>query len=141
MPHETALVPLDPTRAALPPRWLRWLLFGIGWVCVAFGVLGLLLPLVPGVVFFILAAACFARSSPRIEAWIQNQRVLGPPIVAWRSTGSIPRGAKVVACISMAVSWGLLWLTGAPGFVKIGMAVLFVAVASYIVTRPEDGSA
>jgi hypothetical protein len=41
----------------------------------------------------------------------------------------------------MAASWGLLWLTGAPGFVKIGMAVVFVAVASYIATRPEAGDA
>jgi uncharacterized membrane protein YbaN (DUF454 family) len=141
MPHDTALVPLEPTRAALPPRWLRWLLFGLGWICVALGVLGLLLPLMPGVVFFLLAAACFARSSPRFEAWLLNHRILGPPIVSWRRTGSIPRGAKVLACLSMAASWGLLWLTGAPGFVKIGMAVVFVAVASYIATRPEAGDA
>jgi hypothetical protein len=95
----------------------------------------------PGVVFFIAAAACFARSSPRFEAWLLDHRVLGPPIRSWRRTGSIPRGAKVVACLSMAASWGLLSLTGAPGFVKIGMAAVMVAAGLYVVTRPEDAGA
>lgn len=125
------------TRAASPPRWLRLVLFGLGWVFVALGALGLLLPLVPGVVFFILAAACFARSSPRFEAWLLNHRILGPPIVSWRRTGSIPRSAKVVACLSMAASWGFLLLTAAPAFVKVGMAVVFVAVGLYVATRPD----
>ncbi|KAA2237055.1 DUF454 domain-containing protein [Salinarimonas soli] len=117
---------------------MRHLLFAAGWVFVGLGVLGLILPLMPGVVFFILAAACFSRSSPRFEAWLVNHRVLGPPIVSWRRTGAIPRPAKAVACLSMAASWGLLWLTSAPGFVKIGMAVLFLGLGAYVATRPED---
>lgn len=125
------------TRASRLPRWLRVVLFGLGWVFVALGALGLLLPLVPGVVFFILAAACFARSSPRFEAWLLNHRLLGPPIVSWRQTGSIPRSAKVVACLSMAASWGFLLMTAAPAFVKVGMAGVFVTVGLYVATRPD----
>jgi hypothetical protein len=135
MMHDHALVAAG--RAARPPRWLRAILFGLGWIFVALGVLGLMLPLVPGVVFFILAAACFARSSPRFEAWLLNHRVLGPPITSWRRSGAIPRSAKIVACLSMAVSWGLLSLTGAPGFVKLAMALVFLATGAYVATRPE----
>jgi hypothetical protein len=135
--------PPDPAvaRVARLPRWLRAILLVVGWICVGLGLVGLVLPLMPGVVFFVLAAACFARSSPRFEAWLLDHRVLGPPVRGWRRSGAIPRSAKVVACLSMALSWGLLAATGAPGFVKVGMALVFVGAGAYVATRPEDTAA
>ena len=42
---------------------MRIVYFSLGWVMVALGVIGLIMPLMPGVVFLIVAAWCFARSS------------------------------------------------------------------------------
>ncbi|MFD1809340.1 YbaN family protein [Gemmobacter lanyuensis] len=39
----------------------------------------------------ILAAACFARSSPRLHDWLWHHRVFGPAIRDWRRHGAIPR--------------------------------------------------
>jgi uncharacterized membrane protein YbaN (DUF454 family) len=44
---------------------MRIIYFGLGWVMVALGVIGLVMPLMPGAVFLIVALWCFARSSPR----------------------------------------------------------------------------
>ena len=75
----------------------RPFLFALGWVFTLVGIAGIFLPLVPGVVFLILAAACFARSSPRFEAWLLGHTRLGPPIRRWRETGAIPRYGKILS--------------------------------------------
>jgi uncharacterized protein len=115
----------------------RPLLFALGWIFVVLGIAGLVLPLMPGVLFLILAAACFTRSSPRFEAWLVGHRVLGPPVREWRETGSIPRSAKIFAAVSLAVSWALILLSGASAFVDVLTLALLGAVALYVVTRPS----
>jgi uncharacterized protein len=124
-------------RAGAPPRWLRRLLLVLGWLFVAIGAIGLALPGLPGTMFLILAAACFARSSPRFEAWLLDNPRLGPAVRRWRRSGAIPRPAKWIACLSMAASWLLLLATDVPAYGKAGVALVLLLVAGYIVTRPD----
>jgi uncharacterized protein len=121
----------------LAPKALRPILFAAGCLFTAFGVAGLILPLVPGTLFLIIAAACFARSSPRFESWILNHPKLGPAVVSWQETGAIPRRAKIIAISAMALSFVLTWYSGAP---PIGIAfagVFLAASALYVGTRPS----
>ena len=60
-----------------------------GWLSLGLGAIGAVLPLLPTVPFVILAAFCFARSSPRLEAWLVGHPVFGPHIAAWRDYGAI----------------------------------------------------
>ena len=86
-------------------RWRRRVLLVLGSTFVAIGAIGIVLPGLPGTVFLSLAAACFARSSPRFEAWLLEHPRLGPPVRQWRKTGAIPLPVKWIACLSMAASW------------------------------------
>ena len=126
------------------PAWRRaasavWrpVLFALGWVFLVAGVAGLFLPLLPGTLFLIVAAACFTRSSPRFEAWLLDHPHLGPPVRQWRQSGSIARHIKLIAVVSLAASWLILFETDAPEAVKWGCVPVFLAVAAYVVTRPE----
>src|SRR3546814_14722749 len=75
-----------------------------GWASLGLGALGAFLPLLPTVPFVILAAFCFARSSPRLEAWLVTHPQFGHHIVAWREKRAISRKGKMAATAAFAVS-------------------------------------
>ena len=84
----------------------------------------------------ILAVACFARSSPKMEHWLLNHPVYGPPLIAWRKNGAIPFKIKMIAVGSMIVSMAIVCLSPAPEWVDWLTAVIIGASALYVGTRP-----
>jgi uncharacterized membrane protein YbaN (DUF454 family) len=121
-------------------RLVRWGWLGLGWGCVALGVIGAVVPLMPTTIFLILAVGCFARSSPRLESWLLNHARFGPTLRAWRAEGAIPRRGKIAACCGIALGF-VLFLAGArPDWVlALGVAAVMAACAGYIVSRPAPG--
>ncbi len=113
-----------------------YLLLGFGFT--ALGVAGAFLPLLPTTVFLILAAACFAKSSPRMEAWILNHKQFGPLVRDWRAHGAIPKRAKVLACAGMATGFAIFFLSVHPGlWLGLGVAAALGACAAFVVSRPS----
>lgn len=116
---------------------MRVFYFCLGCVLVALGVIGLVLPLMPGAVFLIGAAWCFARSSPRLEAWLLDHPQFGKPLRDWRSEGAISRPAKMTACAGMTFGFFAFWYSVDPSlWLGAGVAVFFLACAAYVVSRP-----
>ncbi|MDK2762033.1 MAG: YbaN family protein [Sphingopyxis sp.] len=115
----------------------RHFYFVAGWLSLALGAIGAILPLLPTVPFVILAAFCFARSSPRLEMWLVTHPVFGPHIVAWRQKGAISRKGKVAASLAFAFSI-LLALIFAPWPWMMAPIIAAVATGSWIWTRPEN---
>jgi uncharacterized membrane protein YbaN (DUF454 family) len=89
-----------------------WL--AVGLVSVGIGSIGIVVPGLPTTVFFVVAAWCFARSSPRFEAWVLGLPKIGPMVQDHRDGLGMPRRAKVVAVammltavsLSVAFNWG-----------------------------------
>ena len=114
----------------------RLLYLGLGFVSVGLGALGVVLPLVPTVPFMLLAAFFFARSSPRLEAWIVEHPRFGPHVRAWRERGAISQAGKRAALAAFAFSAVL-------GLVLLPFPWLLVPAAAgliggtWIATRPE----
>jgi uncharacterized membrane protein YbaN (DUF454 family) len=114
----------------------RHFYFLCGWLSLSLGAIGAVLPLLPTVPFVILAAFCFARSSPRLEAWLLNHPIFGRHIVAWRTRGAITRRAKVAASAAFLASIALA-LIFAPWPWSMVPIVAAAVTGSWIWTRPE----
>ena len=71
-----------------------WLL---GAVSLAVGIVGIVLPLLPTTPFVLLAAACWAKASPRFHRWLHQHRYFGPMIQNWEEKRAVPRRAKYLA--------------------------------------------
>ncbi|WP_294203108.1 YbaN family protein [uncultured Sphingomonas sp.] len=119
-------------------RAIRFGWLALGVFCVGLGIVGALLPLMPTTIFLILAAGCFARSSPRLEAWLLDHPRFGPTLRAWRRDGAMSRRAKGMACGGMAIGYAIFLLTARPNAVlAIVVAFVMIGCATYIGTRPN----
>ncbi|MBX8519189.1 YbaN family protein [Pseudomonas cichorii] len=116
-------------------RWVRYLLVAVGWASVSLGVIGIFLPVLPTTPFLLLAAACFARSSPRFYNWLVNHKRLGPWIRDYLAGNGIPLKGKVYAIglmwASISLSCYLVPLPWARGF----MLASAVLVTIYILRQ------
>jgi uncharacterized membrane protein YbaN (DUF454 family) len=94
------------------PRAVRWLLWLGGTVSLGLGIVGVVLPGLPTTPFVLLAAACYARASPRLHGWLREHRLFGPMVRDWEAHRSLTRRTKRIAQGSMLVmvgisAWGL----------------------------------
>lgn len=109
----------------------------IGLVATGCGIAGIVLPLVPTTPFLLLAAYAFARSSPRLHAWLVTHPRLGPPISDWQAHGAISRPAKTAAVIVMAATFLVSAALGVSATVLVIQAVVLSAAATFVLTRPD----
>jgi len=100
-----------------------WLVAGL--VAVALGGIGIVVPGLPTTVFFIIAASCFARSSPRFEAWVLGLPGIGRLVADHRAGLGMPRRAKVIALTMM---WAAIVLSGLALRERWPVVVLIVAL-------------
>jgi uncharacterized membrane protein YbaN (DUF454 family) len=106
-------------------------------VCLALGVLGAFLPVLPTTPFLLVAAWAAGRGWPQFEAWLLAHPRFGPPIRRWRDHRAVPRSAKWAASLTMLASTALLAASGAPLAAKLAVPAFMAAVAWWLWRRPE----
>jgi len=119
--------------------WTRPLWNLGGGLCLALGVLGIPLPVLPTTPFLLLAAACFLRGSPRMHAWMMTNRYFGTYLAEYRAGRGVPRGTKVAAVALLWLGIGLsatLFVTSAPGRGAL-LAVAAVVTVHIVLIRPK----
>ena len=74
-----------------------------GLVCLAIGIIGMLIPVMPMSPFVLLSAYFFARTSRRFDDWVHNHRIFGrhmrkvsDKITAFKNNlrGKMPEGSE-----------------------------------------------
>lgn len=114
--------------------------FAGGWAAVAVGGVGVVVPGLPTTVFFVIAAACFSRSSPRFERWVLDLPRIGPLVRDHRAGLGMSRRAKRAAIFTMwvAIAASGVLLRSRPIMVAVLIAAGLVGswyIASRVPTR------
>ncbi|MBC6906280.1 DUF454 domain-containing protein [Saccharophagus sp. K07] len=122
-------------------RRLRLFLPQMGWRllaggCVAFAVVGAVLPGLPTVPFLLVAAWAAKRGAPELYERLYQHSIWGPTLRDWRDQRAISRRAKRLAIGTMAASALLLWIVGTVLPVLMVISALFICVGTFILTRP-----
>ncbi len=121
-------------------RLRRGAYLALAYSCIGLAVAGAILPILPATPFAIVAAWAAPKGSPRLAAWLETHRRLGPVLRAWRDERAVPTRAKWLACAMLATSWGTLTVTSASPWVPLAVAPVGLAVGGFLVTRPAPAS-
>ena len=90
----------------------------LGMICVALGLIGIFVPIMPTTVFLLLAAFFFARGSNRALQWLLNNRWFGPYIRNYREGRGMAARDKVITLT-------MLWIT-------MGFSIIFLVENNWV---------
>ena len=118
--------------------WVRVTFAALGTLFLLLGIVGIFTPVLPTTPFLLLSTACYARSSRRVYNWLMNHPALGPLIVEWRTHRSIPWRVKLVAVVTMALTFGssiIFFIQN--GWLQLALAVYGVAMVIWLYRIPS----
>ena len=109
----------------------------VGLLCLGLGILGYIVPGLPGTIWLIIAATLFVRSSDRLYKFVIKNKVFGNQVRGFLETGEMPMKAKVLSLLSM---WSFTFLSVifAPYDWRFKGPILLLAMVGtvYILSRP-----
>jgi uncharacterized membrane protein YbaN (DUF454 family) len=108
-----------------------------GLLSLGLGIIGIPLPLLPTTPFILLAAFCFARSSPQLQRWLETHPRFGPMIVNWREKGAISKRAKIYSVAVMIATPLLSLAIGVPMWALAAQVLCLLGAATFVLTRPS----
>lgn len=108
----------------------------LGFICVAIGIVGIVVPGLPTTVFMIVAAWLFSISNPRFEKWLLGLPKIGPAISNFREGLGMPRKAKIFALTSIFAFTALATILLLKNlYVRSLVVVVALFGVWYIITR------
>ncbi|MDD3328924.1 MAG: YbaN family protein [Zoogloea sp.] len=96
-PCHAATAAIAPPRPGMLARAGRHGLFLLGGLSFAVGAAGLLVPLLPTTIFWIIAAWAWSKSCPRLQQRLYALPGAGPHVQSWIEDGTISRRGKLFA--------------------------------------------
>ncbi|MDF1611350.1 YbaN family protein [Stygiobacter electus] len=107
----------------------------LGFIFVAFGIIGAILPLMPSTVFFILAAYFFSKSSEKFHKKLLDNKYIGRHIKNFYEKRGMPLRVKIISILSLflTITISIILVKRTPFLVVILLSVAF-AVSFYIIS-------
>lgn len=123
------------------PGYLRIILIVVGFISLALGIIGVVLPVLPTTPFLLLSAACFANSSDKFYHWLLNNKVFGKYIRNYREGKGVCRKHKVVAIITVWITISISVVAVSSWWLRGGLFLIAIAVTYHLYKMPtmEEG--
>lgn len=113
----------------------------LGFLSLGMAYVGVITPGLPYSPFVVFAAYCFAKSSPKMHAWIMNHKTFGPFIANWNQKRVFPLKLKFFMLASMTASLLLMWGGSVPlrGIIYTAIFMALVAIWAWrFPSTPEE---
>lgn len=122
----------------LPSPLRRAVYFSIGAASVTMGVIGIFIPVWPTTCFLLLAGWCFARSSPRAERWLHENRFFGRYLNDYRTHGVISGRVRTTSVLTLWAFIGLSVFLLANRLWAVALLLLIAgAVTAHLYSLPS----
>jgi uncharacterized membrane protein YbaN (DUF454 family) len=107
-----------------------------GTVALALAVVGVILPVLPTTPFLLVAAACYARASTRLYAWLLGQPSLGPIISEWQRSRSLPAGVKTRALLVVSLTFAVSIVLVDSLLLRVALLVVWALLMTFLYRLP-----
>lgn len=110
-----------------------WMAFG--FLFSGLGIAGVILPVMPGLVFFIAASFCFAKSSRRFLRKIIGHPQIGPQIMDWKRGKGMRLQTKLLAIslVTLSLTYSIFFMVRLQ-WVKVIILVSMLGIDAYILS-------
>ena len=115
----------------------RFVALLLAYFFLALAIIGVFLPGLPTVPFLILTAWFAARGSERLHSWLYAHPKLGKLLIDWEKHGAVSRTSKIIAILMLITSWIIMFYQLENNWLLAGLAILFIVIAGFLISRPE----
>ncbi len=106
-----------------------------GFLSTGIGIVGYIVPMMPGLVFFLIAAYCFSRGSKKFLYALLRNKYVGATIRDYFKGRGIRMNTKIFAIVTINASiiFSILYLTD-KDWLRVVMGATALGVSIYIMT-------
>ncbi len=120
----------------------KWLYLALGFLGLALGAVGAVLPLLPAFPFLLLAAVCFGKSSEKLDRWFRGTRLYKDNLESYVAGQGMTTRTKVriMVVVTILMSIGFIMMHAVPvGRIVLGCVWVFHILYFWFGVRTISG--
>jgi uncharacterized membrane protein YbaN (DUF454 family) len=112
----------------------KYVLIFIGSLSLAFGIVGIFIPVLPTTPFLMLSSLCYIHSSKRLYNWLINHKIFGEYIYNYMTYRAVKRSTKIGALLFLWLSLMISMLVVSSLHLRIFLFAVGIGVSIHLYT-------